>query len=92
MINNREIDLGELRRIGWDIWDPIGVHGLAPADEYDTYLLHVAGLLCRGASTREAVSYLDAIATDHMGIGPITAEGHAASERTVEAISHYLRG
>jgi hypothetical protein len=92
MISHREINLGELRRIGWEIWDPIGVRGVAPADEYDTYLLHVAGLLRRSASTREIAAYLDTIAADHMGIGPTTAEGHASSERTVEAISRYLRG
>lgn len=84
------IELDELRRIGWESWDPIGVRGLAPIDEYDRYLLHVAGLLQRSASISEATAYLDEIASNHMGLGPGTAQGRAASEKTAEAIAQYL--
>jgi len=87
-----------LRRIGWDEWDPIGILRLndhdwrhEAADEYDTYLLHGVNLLRSGAPVTEAVEYLDKIASEYMALGPITATGHIASLKTVEAIDAYRR-
>jgi D-serine dehydratase len=77
--------------MGWESWDPIGVRGLAPVDEYDRYLLHVANLLERSASISEAAAYLDEIASNTTGLGPGTVQGRAASEKTAEAIAQYLR-
>jgi hypothetical protein len=90
MIEKRQFELEKLRHIGWETWDPIGVRGLAPVDEYDRYLLHVASLLQHDVSQSEAAAYLDEIASNHMGLGSRTAQGHAASERTAEAIAQYL--
>jgi hypothetical protein len=98
MLNPVDINLDKLRQIGWDNWDPIGIRGFgddawksATADEYDRYMLHVGRSLIQGGRIDDAVAYLDNIASEHMGLGPITPEGHAASQRTVEAIATYLR-
>ena len=61
------------------------------ADEYDTYRLHAARLLKQAVPDVDVVAYLDWVASEHMGLGPITDEGHAASTRTVKTISDYLR-
>jgi len=91
-------EFAALRRIGWDYWDPIGIGGfsadnwrVSAADEYDRYIQHVAWLLKGGAPVDHAIAYLDRIASDHMGLGPITAKGHAASVQTVTAVAEYLR-
>ena len=39
-------------------WDPIGVKGIAPKDEYDCCIDGIVGLLNSGASRDELVSYL----------------------------------
>jgi hypothetical protein len=88
-----ELDIKRLRAIGWSTWDPIGLSKMSSvsldsiADEYDTYLLHAAGLLINGAGAVAAASYLVDSATHHMGLG--RADAHSA-KRTVEAIQHYL--
>jgi hypothetical protein len=98
MINPADISLAQLRKIGWKNWDPIGLAysdgswDQACADEYDSYLLHIAGMLAQGGGYNDAVTYLDFIASEHMGIGPITPSGHAASRRTVDAVIAYLSG
>jgi hypothetical protein len=98
MIDPADISQTQLRRIGWESWDPIGLAypdgswDEGCADEYDRYLLHVADMLVRGRSPSEAITYLDVIASEHMGIGPITPAGHTASQRTVEALLAYLGG
>lgn len=91
-------ELAALRQIGWDYWDPIGIRGFndddwrgPAADEYDRYMLHVCQQLRNGVLEEQAIAYLDQIASDHMGLGPITREGHAASAQTVTAIAEYLR-
>ncbi|WP_454887281.1 hypothetical protein [Sphingomonas oryzagri] len=98
MIKPSDISLAQLRKIGWKNWDPIGLSypdgswDEGCADEYDRYLLHIAGSLVGGGNFDDAVTYLDVIASEHMGIGPTTAMGHAASQRTVEAVIAYLNG
>jgi hypothetical protein len=54
-------------------WDPIGVHGIAEAqNEYDNYLNPLVRLLREGSS--EAVAdYLTRIEEDFMGLGPSPA-------------------
>jgi len=90
-----KVKLAQLRAIGWRLWDPIGLLRAdgavdeACADEYDSYLLHVVSLICRGASKAEAASYLDGIAADHMGLGPPRVSNSAATS-TVNAIADYL--
>jgi len=93
-----KMELVALRQIGWDYWDPIGIRGFndddwrGPAtDEYDSYMVHVSQQLRNGVPEEQAIAYLDQIASDHMGLGPITTEGHNASTQTVMAIAEYLR-
>ena len=87
-----QIKLSEVRRIGWRYWDPIGLSDgseFGPAncaDEYDTYLLKVVSMLCRGATRDEAADYLDFIASDHIGM-PVEP---ASSRSTVNALAEHL--
>ena len=92
-----KIKLSLLRDIGWKLWDPIGL-GLPGegwpedcADEYDSYLLHVVGMLNQGRSPEEAVDYLDWVGAEHVGMGPSTAVAHQACVATVQAIIAYLQ-
>lgn len=88
------IKLSILREIGWGIWDPIGLANPdgtwddACADEYDSYLLAVVSLLCRGGTKEEASAYLADIASNHMGLSTIN-RGTASS--TATAIADYLK-
>ncbi len=92
-----KIKLSLLRDIGWKLWDPIGLGVPGEdwpkycADEYDSYLLHVVGMLNQGKSPDEAVDYLDWVAAEHMGIGPSTAAARQACVATVQAITVYLQ-
>jgi hypothetical protein len=92
------IQLSELRKIGWDDWDPIGIRSVesadwktCAADEYDSYLLQVVDLLRQGGQPKDAISYLDRVVTEHMGLGRLTDERHQASVKCVQAISDYLK-
>ena len=93
-----KILLGRVRQIGWDEWDPIGIRQFGnddwrtdAADEYDSYLLHIVSLLHRGKSEADAIKYLDWVASEHMGLGPRTADQRQASANTVRAVAAYLR-
>ena len=88
-----KIRLSEIRRIGWQFWDPIGLADgseFGPsncADEYDGYLLNVVSILCRGGARDEAADYLTASARDHMGVPSADV---TASRSTVDALAEYL--
>ena len=71
-----KMNIHSLRKIGWSLWDPIGLGGLTTdwreepfADEYDTYLVKTANMLRNNRSTSEVVDYLCFIETDYMGLG-----------------------
>jgi hypothetical protein len=87
------IRIERLRSIGWSHWDPIGLADEdsrppdGAADEYDSYLLCVAGMLSRGATESESIDYLIGIVSTHMSLG--VADGDAAKQ-TVQAIRDYL--
>jgi hypothetical protein len=89
-----KIKLSEIRRIGWRDWDPIGLSDgseFGPGeceDEYDSYLLHVVSLLTRGTPRIEATSYLNDIASDHIGLSVVDPQ---AARKTVDAIADYLK-
>jgi len=98
MIDHSSIDMKVLRQIGWDHWDPIGIRQWkdpawrrAAADEYDSYLLHAAGMVLQNSSLEAVAAYLDEIVVINMGLGPVNAAIHGASARTVDAIAAYLR-
>ncbi|MGI9402941.1 MAG: hypothetical protein ACR2OF_00335 [Hyphomicrobium sp.] len=90
-----KVETSELRTIGWRKWDPIGLaddDGSYPegaADEYDSYLIHVAFSLIGGKSAEEMTTYLILVARDHMGLGVADA---AAATETVNAIKCYVDG
>ena len=45
-------------------WDPIGISGDAPSDEYDTYAAKACAMLMDGATVEEIAAYLLHIATE----------------------------
>lgn len=52
-------------------WDPIGVHGFGPDDEYDAYVPSVCGLLLNGADAYKIASRLHHWATHAMGLSHV---------------------
>ena len=91
-----KIQLSRLRDIGWSLWDPIGLATIEdawkdspPADEYDSYLLHVVSLFRQMASEEECVRYLENIEVDHMGLAS-RHDTRLRTGQTVRAISKYL--
>ena len=90
------IKLSVLRDIGWKEWDPIGILPEGRnwdhepfANEYDSYLLEVAGAFRRGASLTEATSYLAHIEREHMGLSNQT-DRLARAEATARLIQQYM--
>lgn len=97
MTSRLPVKLSVLRDIGWSEWDPIGLReldggweGSNAADEYDGYLLNVAGRLQRGEPDSDLVDYLVEIETDHMGAG-LTPTARPRASATVKAIREYVR-
>ncbi|MDX2203970.1 MAG: hypothetical protein NW223_14555 [Hyphomicrobiaceae bacterium] len=88
-----KIEIEKLRAIGWANWDPIGLadcDGQPPdgaEDEYDSYLLQVAGMLANGKGNDAAISFLTNIAANHMGMG---FADRCAALRTVNQIRRHL--
>lgn len=96
MSGKSKIRLSELREIGWSEWDPISLKQIDPDwranggdDEYDSYILHVAGLLRNGHPEADAAAYLVWVETDHMGLAP-KSTSHARAVSTVRAVRTYL--
>jgi hypothetical protein len=99
MDDKAKIKLSRLREIGWSHWDPIGLRELsdddwrdggACADEYDGYLLQVAGRLRRGEPKSEVIAYLVEIETGHIGLS-LNDTTRSRAEATVAAIDGYLQ-
>jgi hypothetical protein len=70
------VKLSALRRIGWEVWDPIGIrdcvndeYSEGPADEYDNYLIVAFGMAQSGRSESEIATYLGDVASNYMGLG-----------------------
>ena len=91
------VKLSVLRDIGWREWDPIGLRpaegwqASSAADEYDSYLLHVAARLQKDERDADLIDYLVRIETEHMGLrrGDTTRARAAA---TVAALREYVEG
>ncbi len=67
-------------------WDPIGISGAAPSDEYDTYAAKAYVMLMdERATVEEIAAYLLHIATEHMGLTN-HAEQAERSGRVAEAL------
>ena len=67
---SREI-LKQIHDVLWNDWDPIGVRGDGPEDEYDGYIGGVYRLLATGAGKQALVDYLISIETGSMGLSPV---------------------
>ena len=92
MAKHPKIRLSRLRDIGWRCWDPIGLTGIdgswqnsAAADEYDSYLVKVAGMVRRNEGDDAAVQYLVWVESEHMGMGK-SAGTQSRAEATIAAI------
>lgn len=84
--------LAELRRIGWDNWDPIGlkdIHGGRAEDEYDSYLVTAVTMMLADEEDRALIDYLVTSERDHMGLGERGSAWSRASA-TVAALRSYL--
>ncbi len=55
-------------------WDPIGIYGEGPDDEYDSYIGGVYRLLATGTSTNEIAEHLRKIEEEAMGVQPRSHE------------------
>lgn len=94
----RPVKLSVLRDIGWREWGPIGLlpleggwQAISAADEYDSYLMHVAARLQNGDPETTVTDYLVSIETQHMGLSPSdTTRPRAAA--TVAALREYIQG
>ncbi|MFH1022922.1 MAG: hypothetical protein V1809_05995 [Planctomycetota bacterium] len=64
----------EIHDILWNDWDPIGVKGLGPEDEYDSYIGGVYRLLASKAPKETLSAHLQKIETDSMGLSPARQE------------------
>lgn len=93
-----KIQLSRLREIGWSLWDPIGLRALgeddwrdggACADEYDSYLLQVTGMLRRAEPAAHAAAYLETVETERMGLTRNDTT-RARAQATIAAIDAYL--
>ena len=66
-------------------WDPIGVQGIAEAqDEYDAYVAGVYSRLIRHVERHELFDYLWAVETEHMGL-------HGDRQKTEQVVDLLLK-
>ena len=61
--------LKAVRRILWELWDPIGVNDTPEAlTEYDSYAPTIVGMLSRDCSASDLEHHLNRLETDAMGL------------------------
>ena len=77
-----------IRQILYREWDPIGVSGSAPEDEYDSYIAPVYRILAGSRSEQELVEFLFRTARDTIGVASDTKEhfelGRPVARRLLE--------
>ena len=75
-----------IRQILYHEWDPIGVAGLAPEDEYDHYIAAVYKILTGSRSEDEIVDYFQRSETERMGLSwaAATEELRSIARRLLE--------
>jgi hypothetical protein len=59
-------------RILYEDWDPIGLRGVAPSDEYDSYIGGVYRLLASGASAEQVAEHLGGLERGPLGCSETT--------------------
>lgn len=57
----------QVRAVLFDEWNPIGMEGRVPEDEYDACVGPVTAKVWRGESVDEIAAYLDRSATNYFG-------------------------
>lgn len=67
--------MDSIRRVLFDDWDPIGIKGFGPDDEYDHYIGGIYRLLTSRPSEDDIIEHLFKIETGHMGAGLKDKEG-----------------
>jgi hypothetical protein len=63
-----------IRQILYRDWDPIGVCGSAPEDEYDSHIAPIYRILAGSRSEDELVEFLHRTARDTIGMASDTIE------------------
>jgi hypothetical protein len=63
----REIQ-DQIGRVLYEEWDPLGLRGVAPSDEYDSYVGGVYRLLATGASWEQVAEHLAEIERGPLGL------------------------
>ena len=58
----------QVHKMLWEDWDPIGVNGWGPDDEYDAYVWPIIGKISQGETVEQIADYLDWATTEHMGL------------------------
>ncbi len=81
-------ELEELKGLLLNDWDPIGVAGIPEAvDEYDSYALHLHGMLAAGTTAEAVAEYLNWVVTARMELTGNLAHDEIAKR----AIAIYVR-
>ncbi|MGV1683077.1 hypothetical protein [Sphingopyxis sp. NJF-3] len=80
------VQLEKIRRLLWDEWDPIGVNGIAPDDEYDSYAHRVYAMLGEGKQVGEIADYLTWAVCENMGMGGVGRDEAIASDARAIAL------
>jgi hypothetical protein len=75
-----------IRQILLKEWDPIGVYGMAPDDEYDAYIGEVYRVLTGSRSEQELAGLLFGIERDRIGVGCESPEQLLPVARSLLAI------
>lgn len=68
-------------RILYEDWDPLGLRGVAPSDEYDSYIGGVYRLLASGASCAEVADHLAQLERAPLGYSEATAARNMAAAK-----------
>jgi hypothetical protein len=61
-------ELQAIQRLLWEDWDPIGVNGFGPDDEYDSYALLIHTMLNEGKGASDIAEFLHSVAIENMGL------------------------
>ena len=61
-----KVRMEEIGRILFEVWDPLDVNDIAPADEYDSYVGRVYSALFSDAPLTEVPEVLKHIETEYM--------------------------
>jgi hypothetical protein len=76
----REIQ-DKIGRILYEDWDPLGLRGVVPLDEYNSYIGGVYRLLASGASCEQVAEHLAELERGPFGYAEATAARNMAAAR-----------